>query len=186
MGKEDDLALWRRVAKTVKPLEGRKVRFRRKAELPSSEPAADKAAPRIKAPARQQAPPKPLPAQAAASSPMLAHGQTAGVDGRTASRLRRGKLPIEAALDLHGYRQTDAHHALISFVTSQQAAGRRCVIVVTGKGSRGENGGVLRHKVPLWLNNSPLRDKVLAFDFARPEHGGSGALYVLLRRKRDF
>lgn len=186
MGKEDDLALWRKVAETVKPLEGRKVRFRRKAELPSPEAAVDNAVPAVKPAPRRQTPPKPPPTQAPASPPVLAHGETAGVDGRTASRLRRGKLPIEATLDLHGYRQSDAHHTLIAFVTSQHAAGRRCLLVVTGKGSRGENGGVLRQKVPLWLNASPLRDKVLAFDFARPEHGGSGALYLLLRRKRDF
>lgn len=190
MSKDDDRALWRKVAETVKPLERRKVRFRPKTASSAIDVTADPIVakpPRApKTVRRSLTPTTPQTRSTVASGqPVLSHGETAGVDGRTAGRLRRGKLPIEATLDLHGHRQDDAHRALIAFVGSHHAAGRRCLLVVTGKGLRGESGGVLRQKVPLWLNAPPLRDKVLAFDFARPEHGGSGALYLLLRRKRD-
>ncbi len=80
--------------------------------------------------------------------------------------------------------QAEAHRALTAFVVGQQAAGRRCVLVITGKGSAKGRAGILRAAVPRWLNEPPNRERVLAFDFARPRDGGEGALYVLLRRLR--
>jgi DNA-nicking Smr family endonuclease len=62
--------------------------------------------------------------------------------------------------------------------------GTRCVIVVTGKGVGKDGGGVLRSAVPRWLNESPNREKVLAFEYARQKDGGAGALYVLMKRRR--
>ncbi|NNE82945.1 MAG: hypothetical protein HKN28_03145, partial [Alphaproteobacteria bacterium] len=59
------------------------------------------------------------------------------------------------------------------------------VLVITGKGSVREGGGILRRRLPDWLNQSICRPHVLAFATARPEHGGSGAFYVLLRRRRE-
>ena len=77
-----------------------------------------------------------------------------------------------------------AHRALTAFVGGQQAAGRRCILVVTGKGAWREGGGVLREAVPRWLNEPALRQKVLSFSYAQPKDGGEGALYILLRRLR--
>ncbi len=108
----------------------------------------------------------------------------AGVDRRTGQKLRRGQMPVEARIDLHGMTQTEAHRALTAFVDRQWFAGKRCVMVVTGKGSGQEGGGVLRRMVPRWLNEGSTRTKVLAFDYARQRDGGAGALYVLLKRKR--
>ena len=116
---------------------------------------------------------------------MLSHGSLAGIDRRTVQRLQRGRLPIEATLDLHGMTQAAAQEALIGFVARSEAQGRRCVLVVTGKGMGREEAGVLRRQVPFWLNQPPLRARILAFDYARPEHGGTGALYLLLKRRRD-
>src|SRR3546814_8216446 len=82
----------------------------------------------------------------------LLHGSRDGLDGRKAERLSRGKLPIEASLDLHGLRQAEAHRRLEAFLAESQAAGKRCVLVVTGKGLHKEEGGVLRSAVPRWLN----------------------------------
>ncbi|HEY9537976.1 MAG TPA: Smr/MutS family protein, partial [Kiloniellaceae bacterium] len=114
----------------------------------------------------------------------LSHGSRDGLDRRKAERLSRGKLPIEATLDLHGLRQAEAHRRLDDFLADSQAAGKRCVLVVTGKGLHKEEAGVLRSAVPRWLNEAPNRSRVLSFDYAQPKHGGSGALYVLLRRRR--
>lgn len=111
----------------------------------------------------------------------LEQGEYAGVDGNTAQRLRRGQYPIDASLDLHGYNREKAHHLLQSFIHGHYARGSRCLLVITGKGAVG--GGVLRAQLPQWLNEPDLRPLVLAFDTAR-QHGGSGAFYVLLKRKR--
>ena len=76
--------------------------------------------------------------------------------------------------------QAEAHRALFGFVAGSRTAGRRCVLVITGHGRIG--GGVLKSAVPRWLHEPEMRRHVLAIAPARPEHGGAGALYVLLRR----
>lgn len=116
----------------------------------------------------------------------LSHGDTPGVDRRTSEKFRRGLMPIEATLDLHGHTQATGHQALVSFIRAHQAAGRRCVLVITGKGLKEDwSVGVLRAALPEWLNAPELRKLVLAFTYAQPHHGGSGAVYLLLRRNRQ-
>ncbi len=138
---------------------------------PSATPAAMPAVPAAR--------PAPMPAEATRG------GGLAGIDRRTTDRLRRGRLAIEARLDLHGSFQDYAHRALNRFIVESAAAGRRVVLVITGKGRVSEGGGVLRRNVPQWLRLSPCAPHVLAALPAQPQHGGSGALYVMLRRKRD-
>src|SRR5437588_346959 len=87
---------------------------------------------------------------------------------------------IEARLDLHGMTQPEAHRALQGFVSGSRAAGRRCVLVITGHGRM--SGGILKSAVPRWLHEPDLCRDVLAIASARPQHGGSGALYLLLRK----
>ncbi|HUB94550.1 MAG TPA: Smr/MutS family protein [Stellaceae bacterium] len=105
------------------------------------------------------------------------------LDRRNARRLRRGETAINARLDLHGLTQDEAHRALTRFVVDSHAAGRRSLLVITGKGTR-EGEGVLHRGAPRWLAEAQLRPLVLAVERAHPRHGGDGALYVLLRRKR--
>jgi DNA-nicking Smr family endonuclease len=165
----EDVELWRRVARDVAPLPGRKPhpdrrRLARHAETAAVQPAAP-AAPLLKPPPRPAPPPL---------------DQFAGVDRATAERLRRGRRAIEARLDLHGMTQPEAHRALQGFVSGSRAAGRRCVLVITGHGR--SSGGILKSAVPRWLHEPDLRRDVLAIASARPQHGGSGALYLLLRK----
>ncbi len=82
------------------------------------------------------------------------------------------------------HTQVQAHAALDAFVAGRQQRGLRCVLVITGKGRVSREGGVLRAEVPRWLDQSPNRARVLAITHAQPKHGGAGALYVLLKRKR--
>ncbi len=111
--------------------------------------------------------------------------RTAGVDARSVERLKRGQLPIEGRLDLHGMTQAEAHEALNGFLAGSATRGRRTVLVVTGRGGRGSEGpGVLRRMVPRWLNEPGNRDRLLAFTEAQPKDGGAGALYLLLRKRR--
>lgn len=110
--------------------------------------------------------------------------QGTGLDRRTATRLRRGQVPIDSRLDLHGLTQKEAHAALIRTLTGAQARGERCVLVITGKGLSKEGGGILKTMLPRWLGEPTIRPMVLGKEVARPQHGGAGALYVLLRRLR--
>lgn len=78
--------------------------------------------------------------------------------------------------------QDAAWRRLVSTIERAHRDGKRALLVITGKGSSG--GGVLRTTVPRWLTEAPLKPLVLAHAPAQPKDGGSGALYVLLRRKR--
>jgi DNA-nicking Smr family endonuclease len=113
---------------------------------------------------------------------------TPGLDHGTARKLGRGRLEPQARLDLHGMTSDRAHAALGGFVARSRDAGLRCVLVVTGKG-RGEGGGargegVLRREAPRWLATPPLAQMVVGVFEAHARHGGGGALYVYLRRRR--
>jgi DNA-nicking Smr family endonuclease len=115
----------------------------------------------------------------------LTHEIAPGVDKRTQMRLKRGQLSVEARIDLHGMTQTEAHHALERFLGSAQDAGRRMVLVITGKGFKpGGVVGVLKQAVPKWLNEQPNRGRVSGISHASARDGGEGALYVLLKRKK--
>ena len=92
-------------------------------------------------------------------------------------------MEIDGRLDLHGMTQDAAHAALNGFVLRAYDAGRRCLLVITGKGQAG--GGVLKTEGPRWLNLPVLRSKILGFSYAQPKDGGDGALYVLLKRHRN-
>lgn len=113
------------------------------------------------------------------------------MDAKAFARMSRGKLAPEARIDLHGLTLAEAHPQLIGFVLGAQAQGLRLVLVITGKGRRpSDNGpvpqrhGILRHQVPQWLVQAPLRQAVLQVAEAHLRHGGSGAFYVYLRRAR--
>ena len=114
--------------------------------------------------------------------PFLDH--FSGIDRASAERLKRGRHPIEARLDLHGKTQAEAHHALAAFIHSSFEAGQRCVLVITGRGLGPSGPGVLKSAVPRWLEEVGLRRKILAIVPAQPRDGGAGALYLLLRRRR--
>ena len=168
----DDLTLWRRVIHDVAPLRPREAHGR-----PEPAPAGGR-------PALQSGPPPkpaPAPSRAARSEPPL--DSLGGIDRANAERLKRGQTDIEARLDLHGLTQSQAHEALAGFVANSQAAGRRCVLVITGRGRLGT--GILRSAVPRWLAEPRLRRHLLGIAPAQPRHGGAGALYLLLRRNRE-
>jgi DNA-nicking Smr family endonuclease len=175
---QDD-ALWRAVAKTVTPL--RKARTRPRARRTVAEP--EKTPP-------QSAKPK-LTARGQVSTPSAFYAPAlpplASLDRRTRGRIARGNAEIEGRLDLHGHRLDEARHRLLDFLNRAQDCEKSLVLVITGKGTvapKGMERGVLKREVPLWLGSAEFRRLVIGFEEAASRHGGSGALYVRVRRKR--
>ena len=113
------------------------------------------------------------------------------MDKKAYGQLKRGKLKPEARIDLHGMTLNQAYPRLIGFISDAHAAGKRLVLVITGKGKGRDDGGpiptptgILRHHVPGWLRSPPLSAMVLEVTESHIRHGGGGALYVYLRRRR--
>ena len=180
--REEEAALWQRIARDVTPLP-RGAAALEDAGVPEEEapppPPPKKIKARVRAaPKAAAGPPRPP------ALPDLDPVTPAGLDRRTARRLKRGQLPAEARLDLHGRTQDEAHGALRSFIQESRMARRRCVLVITGKGSVASGrGGVLRQMVPRWLNEPALRRHIIAITNAPESSGGAGALYVLLKSR---
>ena len=106
---------------------------------------------------------------------------------RMKQRVARGKEKIDGRLDLHGLTQSEAHATLLRFLRTASSRGARLVLIITGKGARASEGprGVLKRQVPQWLGLPEFRALVIGFEDAHVTHGGEGALYVRIRRKRD-
>ncbi|HEY8079546.1 MAG TPA: Smr/MutS family protein [Labilithrix sp.] len=96
--------------------------------------------------------------------------------------LRRGLLPIDARLDLHGMGAAEARERLVKFLEEKRARGERCVLVIHGKGEHSEGQPVLRGEISAWLSQGRARAFVAAFATATDADGGEGAVYVALRR----
>jgi len=158
-----DRALWGEFTQSVRPLTPR-------SPAPSSRPAR---------PARAPAVASATPAASVRAAP-----QVEAIERRVA----RGRVEIDARLDLHGMTQAQAHAELRRFLRRAQSRGAKFVLVITGKGALARNHGgepgVLRRQVPLWLRAPEMRSCVSAFEQAHVVHGGEGALYVRLRRAR--
>lgn len=104
--------------------------------------------------------------------------EAAPIRGHTEARLRRGRLEPEARIDLHGHNYDSAYRLLVAFLTRSISEGKRLVLVITGK------GGVLRNNLPLWLNGAELGSRVIGMREAHAKHGGGGAFYVALQKRR--
>ncbi len=170
---DEEIALWAAVAKSVVKRPG--------AYMPTPAMPTQAMPPTMEPPRLARA---PSPAQP--SAPRLQP-----LDKRLKRNLARGRSSVDAAIDLHGMTQAQAHSALRGFLGQGQMQGAKLVIVITGKGAgpqtdanfwEGETG-VLRRLVPHWLRAPDLSHLVLGFEEAGRTHGGAGALYVRLRRR---
>jgi DNA-nicking Smr family endonuclease len=111
-------------------------------------------------------------------------GLAPGVDREHLRRLARGRVPVDATLDLHGLDAAAARLQLRDACEAVRREGARCLLVVHGRGLHSSGGPVLKQALVEWLAEPPLGRQVLAFSSATPEDGGTGATYVLLRRVR--
>lgn len=184
----EERALWRQVTDTVAP---------RADPLPPVVPAAETAPPPIiVAPKASRRPLRSLKPVGSGGGPSLTLPETgsapaSGLDRRTEERLKKGRRAPDARLDLHGMSAARAHRVLITFISDARTQGHRCVLVITGKGGPAERQpfapdapGILRREAPIWLSSPPLAQMIVNVSQAHPRHGGGGALYVYLKRRR--
>tara|TARA_R110002124_G_scaffold26566_6_gene95571 strand:- start:340 stop:1002 length:663 start_codon:yes stop_codon:yes gene_type:complete len=196
---DDERRLWRAVAKDVRPLSSGQI-------IPEPEQATE---PDKDAKIKVVAIPKPMasvPRPRRKSELLAAHQASSaepppltGLDRRTSQKLARGQIETEARMDLHGLRQDEAEAALYGFLARSRHAGLRCVLVITGKGESpfarhtlhssryheaSDHSGVLRSALPQWLGTPRFRSEIAGFQPAHPRHGGGGAFYVWLRKRR--
>ena len=173
---DEDRELWRGVTRSISPLR----KARRKPEPEIAEDALP-AKPARKTKAAIALTPAVAPKQKSAAPPPLT-----SLDRRTKQRIARGSHPIDARIDLHGYTLDQAYTALSRFLARAHGDGSKVVLVITGKGTFGTGErGALKRQVPMWLNLPEFRAIVVGFESAAIGHGGEGALYVRLRKKRS-
>ena len=173
----EELRLWSAVAATVHPKAGRSAPAPEEPSKPSV-PAAPAAPGPIGVPMR----PFRIGEHAApARRPATRRDEPEDIEPRRKHRIAKERDPIGARIDLHGMTQDRARAALQSFLRRSWDEGYRAVLVITGKGSRGD--GVLRRQTPEWLAEPALREIVAGISEAHRRHGGEGALYVALKRK---
>ncbi|MCB1383058.1 MAG: Smr/MutS family protein [Notoacmeibacter sp.] len=171
----EDRILWGKVARTAEPLHGRDAMDRLCEDM---------------AQAISEIQPAPLPPvekgiQISPLRPQAPRGDVPGFDRPTRRKLEKGRLPIEARIDLHGLFQAEAHAMLHGFLARAHARGMRHVLVITGKGSSIGSEGVLNRALPGWLSTPLFRGMVSGHETAARRHGGEGAFYVRLRRNPE-
>ena len=173
-------AAWQRLTKSTNPL-SRHSRERHIAEPPTAKTPA-----KTKAAAKAEQSLAPLPVKMPLGGATTLSDKTkplppqADIMPRTRRRLSRGTLAIAARLDLHGLSLAEAELALSAFVKQARAQGHIWLLVITGKGTRGE--GKLRRALPDWLARGALAGLVVEYGPAAANHGGTGAYYLRLRR----
>ncbi len=175
----EDKALWDEIVKSIRPLPGRRTKTGREPEALSVEEQIAKGAEKNNRPVvapviKHRDPPAP---------------PLAPIDRRLKTKLSRGSAEVDAKLDLHGFTQAEAKSRLLQFLATAQAREHALVLVITGKGKRGGDQwssevGVLKRQVPLWLSMPEFRALVIGFEEAGIRHGGAGALYIRVRRRR--
>jgi DNA-nicking Smr family endonuclease len=110
-------------------------------------------------------------------------GRIAGIDPNLVRKLRRGEFAVQGHVDLHGMTREEAKGAVERFLRASRNGGKRCVLVVHGRGLHSKDQlPVLKEALRTWLSTARFARHVLAFATARPADGGAGAVYVLLRR----
>jgi DNA-nicking Smr family endonuclease len=165
----EERVLWARVARTTRPLKGQP------AALEMLEPEPE--------PPVRPADDPPSGGTLRPTAGPKDKRQIHALDQTTRRKLSKGRLAIDARIDLHGLQQSEAYGLLLSFLHRAFAAELRYVLVITGKGASLGSEGVLRRAVPAWLGTPSFRGLVSGYEDASRNHGGSGALYVRLRRR---
>jgi DNA-nicking Smr family endonuclease len=176
MSTSDDKKIWETYAKRVKRAATRKANPAAKSEIKSAAKSVTIA--KTSSHTKQAAATRLQPPIAVTVRPI----EEPVFDRKIERQLRDGHIIIDARLDLHGMTQAVAHNALAHFITAQHKTGSRKLLIITGKG-RG-NQGVLRANLPQWLASFKEAPDILTLRPAALKHGGDGAFYVLLKKRK--
>lgn len=176
----EDKKLWEEVAKTIKPLQKKNKEVFRK--VPQEPPVSSE---------ENSLERKEIKKKESQPTSLLRPRIMVTQDRLITRKLRQGQYRIEATLDLHGQTQNEAYTSLIHFLQRCRDRQFKLVLIITGKGVRSndftkrEPGdapmGILRQKVPEWLENSDSFSGIISVSVARPQDGGTGAWYVELK-----
>ena len=186
----DDKAVWQAVTRSVTPITRAKPPPEAKvSQAPARPDTPASPAPEPLAPFAFRPRNEPYVSIDTAPDPMAPRHAPPQMDAKAFARMKRGRLEPEARLDLHGMFADRAHRRLRQFLMQSHASGRRLVLVITGKGRDApglapERRGVLRTSLPIWLGQPPLNAIVLDYAPAHQRHGGGGAYYIYLRRRK--
>ena len=173
----EDRKIWARITNTAEPLPSREKNY------------SNSFLEEFEADLQKQALPQSATKLQSGSAPVFrpfapkkAALSTEYLDIKTTKKISKGKISIDGRLDLHGYHQQDAHRILYNYVENAYFSGKRTILVITGKGNLGR--GVLRENVPKWLAGAKFRLLISGFAQSHAVHGGAGAIYIKIRRKR--
>lgn len=168
----EDRILWARVARSTDPLPGKNIDADWDEEPVEQSDQGKKPDKGIAS--TDQTLPSPAPTKTVQGSRKM--------EAPLRQKLQKGRMAIDGRIDLHGLTQGEAYGLLLAFFHRAHAEGRRNLLVVTGKGRSPGSQGALRRAVPAWLSTPAFRGLVHSHADAARHHGGSGALYVRLRR----
>lgn len=192
----EERELWEHTARSIEPIKGKKGRIHAALEDIETPPPPPK-----REPARSAEPSRVLKPSPPTLTPLVRITKAppppsaANLERKKTRKVSSGKIEIEARIDLHGMRQSEAHAALTRFLSRAYASGKRWVLVITGKGApqrtalderldyENVDRGVLRRNVPRWLSEPDIAPIIIGFTVAAIRHGGEGALYVHLRKR---
>ncbi|MDL2399786.1 Smr/MutS family protein [Rhizobium mayense] len=174
----DERILWGKVAKSTRPMPGRLADLEAFDEVLAAEAQAEETARAEKAKATAasvdvQVPPPPAKQPSGTHHPL---------ERPVKRKIAKGRLALEARIDLHGLIQSEAHTMLLDFLLRAHERGLRHVLVITGKGSSMGSDGALKRAVPMWFSKPEFRFLISSYETAAQHHGGDGALYIRLSR----
>ncbi|EJZ20787.1 Smr/MutS family protein [Rhizobium sp. Pop5] len=175
----DERILWGKVARSTRPMPGKAGElseldaFLVETEATAEREKAEKQMPALSAPEQPAAP----------SASKRPGGMHQPLERPVKRKIAKGRLALEARIDLHGLVQSEAHVILLDFLIRAHERGMRHVLVITGKGSSMGSEGALKRAVPLWFSKPEFRYLISSYEPAAHHHGGEGALYIRLSRR---
>ncbi len=178
----DERILWGKVARSTRPMPGNTGAMNElDAFLMEAEKEADAANLKTATVPKSAAGAGGQPEPAAAPKP--AAGVHHPLERPVKRKIAKGRLALEARIDLHGLVQSEAHIMLLEFLLRAHDRGMRHVLVITGKGSSLGSDGALKRAVPMWFSKPEFRYLISSYEAAAQHHGGEGALYIRLSRR---
>jgi DNA-nicking Smr family endonuclease len=172
----DDRILWGKVARTTRPLPGRMASIEEFETLIAQEQEKLPAGAPLTSATSTGEEPQKIKLQPQRHHPL---------ERPVKKKIAKGRLALEARIDLHGLFQSEAHSLLLGFLIKAHERGLRHVLVITGKGSSMGSDGALKRAVPLWFSKPEFRYLISSYETAAQNHGGDGALYIRLARSRN-